>query len=120
MRGRVQQSVDQPGFLATPSPFSIAGIFGRSAPDPLVMANHPSHLVAGGRIFPGIEHLGGVQTIDIADPVHSASFHKQHASSLLHPMHSDALWILLLVMAAVGIVGFGFKAGPLEAKVGRL
>jgi|GEM_PF-6597046 len=98
------------------SPFTVQGIFGRSAPNPLVMTNHPSNLLEGADVAP-VMPLSGVQTVDA--PGGSPDLHVSHWSNLLSPMHSEAFWVLLIALAVLGIFSGQVRLGPVHAGIGK-
>jgi hypothetical protein len=122
MAQRPQQALlDQPGYLepvGEPGPYTIASIFGKSVPFDLVLNNHPSHLSAGADLH-AVQPMSGVQTIDVPGAGDTPQTHVKHASNLLHPMHSEAFWVLLLALVAVGLFSGQIRVGPLKASVGR-
>lgn len=116
----------QLGYLEPASdngPFTIAGIFGHAAPSPLVMTGGAGNdLDMGGHVY-GVAPLSGVTTVDTGPGPMDPASHQPHFSNLLRPMHSEGFWVLLLVLAAVGLfsVGANARLGPIRfgGKVGK-
>lgn len=101
-------------------PFTIEGLFGKAAPDPLVMSAGPAgnYLEIGGYDYV-VAPMSGVQTVDVGGPTHP-DLHAPHARNLLRPMHSESFWILVLAGLALVVVGTGktLKLGPVTVKGG--
>lgn len=104
-------------------PFTIAGIFGKNVPRPLILSNgaDANYLEAGGHMF-GVAPMSGVVTQD-GGPGAMGAAHMPHAKNLLAPMHSEAFWVLLIGLAALGLFSAsgGLKLGPIHfgANVGK-
>lgn len=110
----------QGGYLEPVSdagPYTIAGIFGKAAPSPLVLAGGAggNYLESGGYEF-GVAPMSGVQTVDTGPGPMSPEAHIPHAKNLLRPMHSEALWVLLLAAVALGLfsVAGNARLGPVR------
>jgi hypothetical protein len=104
------------------SPSSVEMLFGKAANDPLVLSHHSSHLEMGGRNFNldgVVTPLSGVQTVDLPGAGDDPRYQKRSAGNLLKPMHSESFWVMLLVLAALGIFSFGIHIGPVKAEVGK-
>lgn len=100
---------------------SVEGIFGKSAHSPLVDSHHASSLRMGDGQYDlvgVVQPFSGVQTFDAVGAHDTPETYKPHATNLLHPMHSEGLWLLLLLLAVLGIFSFGIKIGPVRASVG--
>jgi hypothetical protein len=104
------------------SPFTVVGMYGRGAPNPLVMTNHQSGLEAGAD-YNVVQPLSGVQTYDDphahGSPQSHSPFGNRNVGDLFKPMHSEGFWIALLLLAALGIFSGQVKLGPLRAELGR-
>ena len=112
----------QVGYLepAENSEASVQAIFGKAASSPLIDSNNASHLRMGGEYDTGlVPPLSGVQTMDLASKTNATKAnYRPSAANLLHPMHSESLWLLLLVLAVLGVFSFGIHLGPVRASVG--
>jgi hypothetical protein len=100
-------------------PYTIAGIFGKAAPNPLVSTGQPGELLMGG-LVPAVELMSGVQTVDIGNLPNARETHRPHARNLLRPAHSEAFWVLLIALAAFGLFGArgAVRLGPVEFGAG--
>jgi hypothetical protein len=115
--------LSQLGYLESPDslPATVQAIFGKTAPSSLVMSNDPAHLLLGGPVpdlHGVVRPLSGVQTVDLPGGGADPRYEKRHALNLLKPMHSDAFWVMLLVLAVLGVFSFGIRIGPIKASVG--
>jgi hypothetical protein len=74
----------------------------------------------GGEYDQGlVPPLSGVQTMDLASSTNATKAdYRPSAANMLHPMHSESLWLLLLVLAVLGVFSFGIHLGPVRASVG--
>ncbi len=117
MRGQGQAGFLEPAGELAGSPYTVEGIFGKAAPSPLVMTSGPAdnYLEIGG-LNPVVTAMSGVQTVDVGlGPVDRDS-HQPHVRNLLRPMHSEAFWVLLLGLVALGLFsGHGnLRLGPVK------
>jgi hypothetical protein len=99
---------------------SVEALFGKSASNPLVDSNHDSHLLMGDRPYgvSVVAPLSGVQTVDLPGAGDDPRYEKRNATNLFKPMHSEAFWVMLLVLATLGVFSFGVHIGPIRAEVG--
>jgi hypothetical protein len=115
------QVLHQVGYLepSEHSEASVQAIFGKAASSSLIDSNSDAHLRFGDPGGHVVAPLSGVQTMDLASTTNATKAdYRPSAANLLHPMHSESLWLLLLVLAVLGVFSFGIHLGPVRASVG--
>jgi hypothetical protein len=104
-------------------PFTVAGIFGKEIPVPIILSGGPAdNYMDMGGFNPVIAPMSGVQTVDSGQTALGLKF-KPDARNLLRPMHSPGFWILLIALLALGLFSASgnLRLGPVRfgANVGK-